>query len=75
MSRLRASQANGGKVYDLFMEQKKEMKRESKIVQIDKAIIRKRKPAASRETIGNLTTLNTGKGTWAYEFLKSIRHA
>jgi hypothetical protein len=75
MSRLRAFQANGGKVYDLFIGQKKESKRESKRIQIDKAVVRNRKLAASRETIGNLTILNTGKKTWAYEFLKSIRHA
>lgn len=73
MSRLRVFVANGGDVYELFMKRKKAAAKEARNVKVDQEIIRKRKLKASHETIGNITTLNIGKRTWASQFLKSIR--
>ena len=75
MSRLRVFIANGGNVYDMFMQKKKAAANEARQVKVDQEIIRKRKLTTSHETIGNITILNMGKRTWASQFLKSIRDA
>jgi hypothetical protein len=75
MSRLRAFVANGGNVYDMFIQKKKAAVNEARQVKVDQEIIRKRKLTTSHETIGNITILNIGKRTWASQFLKSIRDA
>jgi len=75
MTRLRVFVANGGDVYDIFMQKKKEAIKEEKKIKVDREIIRKRKYNASHETIGNITILNMGKRTWISQLLKSIRDA
>jgi len=75
MTRLRVFVANGGNVYDIFMQKKKETIKEEKKIKVDREIIRKRKYNASHETIGNITILNMGKRTWISQLLKSIRDA
>ncbi|MGI6574815.1 MAG: ISLre2 family transposase [bacterium] len=75
MSRLRVFVANGGNVYDIFIQKKKAALNEARKVKVDREIMRKRKLTASHETIGNITILNTGKRTWISQFLKSIRDA
>lgn len=75
MSRLRVFVANGGNVYDLFMEKKKASVNEARNIEVDREIVRKRKLNTSHETIGNITILNIGKRTWASQFLKSVRDA
>jgi len=75
MSRLRVFVANGGEVYDMFIQKKKAAVNEASQIKVDQEIIRKRKLTASYETIGNITILNMGKRTWASQFLKSIRDA
>jgi hypothetical protein len=75
MAWLRVFVANGGKVYDVFMEKKREAINEAKEVKVDREIMRKRKLTASHETIGNIAILNIGKRTWATQFLKSVRDA
>jgi len=75
MTRLRFFVANGGNVYDIFMQKKKETIKEEKKIKVDREIIRKRKYNASHETIGNITILNMGKRTWISQLLKSIRDA
>ena len=75
MTRLRVFVANGGDVYDIFMQKKKEEIKEEKKIKVDREIIRKRKYNASHETIGNITILNMGKRTWISQLLKSIRDA
>jgi len=75
MTRLRVFVANGGNVYDIFMQKKKEEIKEEKKIKVDREIIRKRKYNASHETIGNITILNMGKRTWISQLLKSIRDA
>ncbi len=75
MSRLRVFVANGGNIYDIFMEKKKAIANEAKQIKIDREIIKKRKRTTLHETFGNITVLNVGKKTQAYKFLKSIRGA
>jgi hypothetical protein len=75
MARLRVFVANGGDVYDIFIQKKKAAANEARQVKVDQEIIRKRKLTTSHETIGNITILNMGKRTWASQFLKSIRDA
>ena len=75
MSRLRVFVANGGNVYDMFMQKKKAAVNKAREIKVDREIIRKRKLTASHETIGNITILNIGKRTWASQFLKSVRDA
>ena len=75
MARLRAFMANGGEIYPLFMQLKKERARSNREIQIDKEIIYKRKLVANQETLDNLPMLTIGKKTVASRFLNSIRGA
>jgi hypothetical protein len=75
MARLRVFVANGGEIYDLFIERKKAVANEARAIKIDQEIVKKRKLSASHESIGNITILNIGKRTWASQFLKSVRGA
>lgn len=75
MARLRVFVANGGKIYDLFIERKRESLNEAKVIKVDQEIMKKRKLSASQETIGNVTILNIGKRSLVSQFLKSVRGA
>lgn len=75
MARLRVFVANGGEIYDLFIERKKAAINEARAIELDQEILRKRKLSASHETIGNVTILNIGKRSLASQFLKSVRGA
>ena len=74
MARLRVFVANGGNVYDIFMQKKKEAINEARKIKIDRRLSGN-ESYAYIETIGNITILNIGKRTWASQFLKSIRDA
>ena len=75
MARLRVFVANGGEIYDLFIERKKAAINEARAIKVDREIVKKRQLSASHETIGNISILNIGKKTWASQFLKSVRGA
>jgi len=75
MVRLRVFVANGGEIYDLFIDRKKVAINEAKIIKVDQEIVKKRKLSSSHETIGNVTILNIGKRSLASQFLKSVRGA
>lgn len=75
MARLRVFVANGGEIYDLFIERKKTTVNEAKAIEVDQEIMKKRKLSASQETIGNVTILNIGKRSLTSQFLKSVRGA
>ncbi|NLO24868.1 MAG: hypothetical protein GX114_01815 [Clostridiales bacterium] len=75
MSRLRVFVANGGDVYDIFIQKEKAAVNEARNVKVDPEFIRKRNLTASHATIGHITILNIGKRTWASQFLKSVRDA
>lgn len=51
---------------------KKENQKERNIAKISKKIIRNKLNTSTYGQINNITILNTGKRTWAREFLKSI---
>jgi len=75
MARLRVFVANGGGIYELFIEKKKAAINEAKAIELDQEIVKKRKLSAAHETIGNVTILNIGKRSLASQFLKSVRGA
>ena len=75
MARLRVFVANGGEVYQLFMEKKKDEANEARAIEVDREIIRRRKLSATSETLGNLPILNIGKKSTAAKFLTSVRGA
>ncbi|QGT99581.1 hypothetical protein SYNTR_1879 [Candidatus Syntrophocurvum alkaliphilum] len=75
MARLRAFNANKGDIYELMKNKKKENQKERNKAKISKKIIRNKLNTSTYGQIDNITILNTGKRTWAREFLKSIRGA
>ena len=75
MARLRAFEANGGKVYDLLLAKKRTALNKARSLKMDQEILRKRNLVATDETFGNLTILNIGKKTTTAQFLRSIRSA
>lgn len=75
IARLRAFEANGGKVYDLMLAKKRKAIKKAKDLKIDQDILMKRNLAATNETFGNIAILNKGKKTNTLKFLRSIRTA
>jgi len=75
MARLRVFVANGGEVYRLVMEKKRDEANQARAIEVDREIIRKRKLSAKSETMGNLPMLNIGKRSTATRFLLSVRGA
>ena len=75
MARLRVFVANGGEVYQMFMLKKNEEINEARAIEVDQEIIRRRKLAATAETMGNVPMLNIGKRSTASRFLISVRGA
>ena len=73
MSRLRVFTANGGDIYELFMQKKKEQVNEAGRIKADHEILRRRNLLSSHATIGNITILNIGKRTQTLQLLKSVR--
>jgi len=76
MARLRAFKANGGNVYTLFNQRRKQQLKEERILKlekrnIDKKIISK----TANEIIGNIPSLLDGRNTGLRTILKSIRGA
>lgn len=75
MARLRVFKANGGNVYKLVEKVNEKRKTQERVMKLDKRVIKNRLSRQVAEKIDNITILNTGKRTWANEFLKSIRGA
>jgi len=75
MARLRAFKANGGNVYDFMLKKKKANRKEERIIALDKRVVKKKLNDSAQECLDNITILNKGKRTWAWEFLNSIRGA
>ena len=76
MARLRAFKTNGGNVYDLFNQRRKQQLKEERILKlskrnIDKKIITK----TANEIIGNIPILSDGRTTGLSQLLKSFRGA
>lgn len=74
MTRLRAFKANGGNVLKELLKKKREMIGQQKSLEIsiraDKIISR-----SANERINNITVINKGKKTWAYELFRSIKYS
>ncbi len=73
MARLRVFAANGGNLFDLALRKKQERIRETKIIELDLKVCRKKMKKASGETIDNLPALNSGKRTQLALALRGLR--
>jgi len=73
MARLRVFTMNGGNVFNLALRKKQERMRETRIIELDLKVCRKKMPKASGETIDNLPALNSGKRTGLALALRGIR--
>lgn len=73
MARLRVFAANGGNIFDLALRKKQERIRETRVIEIDLKVCRKKMLKVSGETIDNLPALNSGKRTQLALALRGIR--
>ena len=73
MARLRVFAANGGNLFDLALRKKQERIRETRVIELDLKVCRKKMRKASGETIDNLPALNSGKRTQLALALRGIR--
>lgn len=76
MARLRAFKVNGGNVYELFNQRRKEQLKEERIIKLSKINIkRKIISKTANEVIGNIPLLSDGRKTGISQLLKSFRGA
>lgn len=73
MARLRVFAANGGNLFDLALRKKQERIRETRAIELDLKVCRKKMRKAVGETIDNLPALNSGKRTQLTLALRGIR--
>ncbi len=75
IARLRVYKANGGDIYELMSKKKKENKKEKRIVELEKRIVKKKIKTALPGSIDNLPCINDGRRTWQRQTLKALRGA
>ncbi|MDF2656616.1 MAG: hypothetical protein K0R19_3090 [Bacillota bacterium] len=73
MARLRVFAANGGNLFDLVLRKKQERIRETRVIELDSKVCKKRMRKVSGETIDNLPALNSGKRTQLALALRGLR--
>jgi len=73
MARLRVFAANGGNLFDLALRKKQERIRETRAIELDLKVCRKKMRKVSGETIDNLPALNAGKRTQLALALRGLR--
>jgi hypothetical protein len=73
MARLRIFAANGGSIFDLALRKKQERIRETRTIELDLKVCRKKMKKASGEMIDNLPALNSGKRTQLALALRGLR--
>lgn len=73
MARLRVFTANGGNIFELALKKKQERIRETRTIELDLKVCRKKMKKAIGETIDNLPALNSGKRTQLALALRGIR--
>jgi hypothetical protein len=73
MARLRVFAANRGNLFQLALRKKQERIRETRIIELDLKVCRKKMRKVSGETIGNLPALNSGKRTQLTLALRAFR--
>ncbi len=73
MARLRVFAANGGNIFELALKKKQERIRETRTIELDLKVCRKKMRKVSGETIDNLPALNSGKRTQLALALRGIR--
>ncbi len=72
MARLRAFKANLGNVYDLVKAKKATRCKESRIIKLDKRVIKNAANVISEEIFGNIPVMQIGRKTWERELFKGI---
>ena len=76
MARLRAFKANGGNIYNLFNQRRKEQLKEERILKLSKTNTNKKIISkTANEVIGNIPILSDGRTTGLSTILKSFRGA
>jgi len=75
MARLRVFKANGGNIYELMSKKKKEIKKENRISELEKRIVKKKLKTSFPDTIDNIPYITDGRHTWQRQILKSMRGA
>ena len=75
MARLRVFRANGGEVYELMNQKRKEDRKEKRILKLEKRILENRLKSSLPEIIDNIPYINDGRRTWQGQILKSLRGA
>ena len=76
MARLRAFKSNGGNVYDLFNQRRKQQLKEERILKLSKKDISKKIISkTANEIIGNIPIISDGRTTGLSQLLKSFRGA
>ncbi len=73
MARLRVFAANGGNLFDLALRKKQARIRETRAIELDLKVCRKKMRKVSGETIDNLPALNSGKRTQLALALRAFR--
>lgn len=73
MARLRVFAANGGNLFELALKKKQERIRETRAIELDLKVYRKKMRKVSGETIDNLPALNSGKRTQLALALRGLR--
>ena len=73
MARLRVFAENGGNLFDLTLRMKQERIRETRVIELDLKVCRKKMKKASGETVDNLPALNSGKRTQLALALRGFR--
>lgn len=75
MARLRVYKANGGEIYELLRSNKKETRKEKRIIELDKKIVKNKLDASFHGNLDNIPAINSGKRTWQRQIMKSVRGA
>ena len=72
MARIRVYKANKGNIHELMKKKREETKKEFRIQQLEKRVIKRAKQQLGFSNLNNIPVLNYGKKTWQRQCLKSI---
>lgn len=73
MARLRVYKTNGGDIYRLMKNKKSESKKEARIIELDKRVVKGKLKASFHGNLDNIPAINSGKRTWEKQIFKSVR--
>lgn len=73
MARLRVYIKNGGNIYELMKNKKKDRIKEERIIKLDKQVIKNRIKTSFHGNLNNIPAIELGKRTWQRQILRSAR--